>query len=125
MSDPEDAHCVIGAELPIGKDIPVIGLAVFIFIAIRIGIESIAAMHYPERLEAVRHDGKLEPPTWHAPLSLMIQVAVFVFVALAFVGAVWTLVIGAALFFAPAVTQISVRSSQRATSPPNGRRRHS
>jgi uncharacterized ion transporter superfamily protein YfcC len=63
-------------------------------------------MHYPERLEAVHHDGKLEPPTWHAPLSLMIQVAVFVFVALAFVGAAWALIIGATLFFAPAVTEL-------------------
>lgn len=97
---------LVGADLPISKHVLPITISVFLFISGRIALETIAMMHYPARLEDVRHEGEFRPVSWHEPLSLLVQVGVFVFVAAAFVGAAWSLLIGAVVFFAPSVLEI-------------------
>lgn len=92
-----------GYDLPIGHHVDAVALTVFGFLALRIAIETVAAHHYPRRLAAVHHVGALESGTLQTGLSLIIQISVFVFVAVAFVGTTWALYLGAGLFFAPLI----------------------
>jgi hypothetical protein len=92
-----------GYELPIGRHLDAVALTVFGFLALRIVIETIAAHHYPRRLAAVHHVGELESGTLQVGLSLIIQIAVFIFIAVAFLGTTGALYVGAAVFFAPLI----------------------
>jgi hypothetical protein len=92
-----------GYELPIGQDLNIVAVSVLGFLALRMVIETIAANHYPQRLSAVHHEGELESGTLQVGVSLVIQIAIFIFIAVAFLGSTWALYVGAALFFAPLV----------------------
>lgn len=67
----------------------------------RMGLETLTATGYPERLAAIETGGLPEPPIGQQLLSLPVRVAVFVLLAMAFVGEVWQLVVGAILFAVP------------------------
>ncbi|HWF49161.1 MAG TPA: hypothetical protein VG294_00840 [Solirubrobacteraceae bacterium] len=90
-----------GFEIPLAKDKWTIALFVIAFVGIRIIAESIAAHHYPDRLEKVQHHGDLESGTVQTAISLVIQVALFIFVARAFMNFGWPLYVGTVVFFAP------------------------
>jgi len=92
-----------GVELPISKSVNAVAFAVLGFIAIRIAFETIAAHNYPVRLEVVHHHGELESTNLQVGLSLIVQILLFVFVSIAFLGSNWVLYVGAAVFFSPLV----------------------
>ncbi len=92
-----------GYRLPIGHDVTVVALWTVGFLALRIVIETVAAHHYPRRLATVHHEGELESGSLQVGLSLVVQIAVFVFVATAFLGVNWAIYAGTAVFFAPLV----------------------
>jgi hypothetical protein len=92
-----------GVELPLNRDVHSIVLAVLIFVAVRIVIETIVAHHFPGRLAAVRHEGRLESGRLQKLVSLVAQIVVFVFVSSAILGASWALYVGTVVFFTPVV----------------------
>jgi hypothetical protein len=92
-----------GVELPIAKDVNTIAFAVIGFVGLRILIETIAAHHYPKRLERVKHRGGLESENLQVGLSLIVQIVLFLFISVAFMGSTWGLYVGAAVFFSPLV----------------------
>jgi hypothetical protein len=92
-----------GVELPIAKDVNAIAFAVIGFVGLRILIETIAAHHYPKRLERVKHRGGLESENLQVGLSLIVQIVLFLFISVAFMGSTWGLYVGAAVFFSPLV----------------------
>ena len=92
-----------GVELPINKSVNVVAFAVLGFIAIRIAFETIAAHNYPVRLEVVHHHGDLESNNLQVGLSLIVQILLFIFISIAFLGSNWALYVGAAVFFSPLV----------------------
>jgi hypothetical protein len=92
-----------GVELPIAKDVNTIAFAVIGFVGVRILIETIAAHHYPKRLERVKHRGRLESENLQVGLSLIVQIVLFLFISVAFMGSTWGLYVGAAVFFSPLV----------------------
>lgn len=92
-----------GVELPLNSDVHTIVLAVIVFVAVRVVIETIVAHHFPGRLAAVRHEGRLESGGLQRLVSLLAQVVVFVFIASAIIGASWALYVGTIVFFTPVV----------------------
>ena len=90
-----------GVELPIVRDVNVIALWALGFVAARIVVETFAAHFYPKRIGAVKHEGALASSTRQIALSLLLQVSVFIFIAIAFLGSTWALYLGAVLFFTP------------------------
>jgi hypothetical protein len=72
-------------------------------VGLRILIETIAAHHYPKRLERVKHQGGLESENLQVGLSLIVQIVLFLFISVAFMGSTWGLYVGAAVFFSPLV----------------------
>ncbi|HEY5274839.1 MAG TPA: hypothetical protein VIJ34_16630, partial [Acidimicrobiales bacterium] len=92
-----------GVELPISKEVNAIAFAVLGFVGLRIVTETIAAHHYPRRLEHVRHRGELESENLQVGLSLIVQIVLFLFISVAFMGSTWGLYVGAAVFFSPLI----------------------
>jgi len=92
-----------GVELPIAKDLNTIAFAVLGFVGLRIILETIAAHHYPKRLEHVKHRGGLESENLQVGLSLIVQIVLFLFISVAFMGSTWGLYVGAVVFFSPLV----------------------
>ena len=92
-----------GVELPLDKSVNTVGFAVLGFIVGRIFIESIAAHHYPKRIERVIHHGELESENLQVGLSLLVQIVLFLFISISFMGSSWPLYVGAAVFFSPLV----------------------
>jgi len=90
-------------ELPISKEVNAIAFAVLGFVGLRIVTETIAAHHYPRRLEHVRHRGELESENLQVGLSLIVQIVLFLFISVAFMGSTWGLYVGAAVFFSPLI----------------------
>jgi hypothetical protein len=92
-----------GVELPINRDVRTIVIAVLSLVAVRIVIETVVAHHFPGRLAAVRHEGRLESGRLQRIVSLVAQVVVFVFISTAILGASWALYVGTIVFFTPVV----------------------
>src|SRR6185312_6489548 len=80
-----------GAELPIGEHTTAVAFGVIAFIALRMVIENIAAHWYPGRLQIVSHKGELESGNIQIGLSLIVQIVLFMFIALPGVGWTWAL----------------------------------
>jgi hypothetical protein len=92
-----------GLNLPIAKDANLIAIAVGILVAIRYGLEDNATQNYPMRLKMVEAN-ELKPTfkvQQHA--SILLKGGVFFFVAYPFLGSVWQLYVGTALFLLPAI----------------------
>jgi hypothetical protein len=90
-----------GVELPIAKDVNLVALAVLGFIGLRIATETFVAHAFAHRMEIVHHEGSLDSGRVQIGASLVVQIALFIFVAIAFLGSNWALYVGAAVFFAP------------------------
>jgi hypothetical protein len=95
-----------GVELPINHDVGTIVLAVLAFVGIRIIVETIVVHYFPGRLASVRHEGRLESGKLQRAVSLAAQIVVFVFIAVAILGASWALIVGALIFFTPLTLEL-------------------
>ena len=90
-----------GVELPIASHVNVIAFSALGFVAARIVVETFVAHFYPRRIGAVKHEGELASSSRQVAFSLLAQIAVFLFIAIAFLGSTWALYVGAILFFTP------------------------
>jgi len=99
----ESLSALGGIEVPLAKDKWTIALIVIGLVAVRMIVETFAAHHYPDRLEAVAHEGDLESGNLQVGLSLVIQVALFIFIARAFMTWGWPLFAGTLVFYMPLV----------------------
>ena len=88
-------------DYPIAERSGTIALVALAAMALRMGLETIAMWLYPQRLEAVTPEKLPKPDTVHKLIVLGLQTCMFVFVAYAFLGSVWELWAGAALFAVP------------------------
>ncbi len=95
-----------GRDLPIVAHANTVALAVLAGIALRFAAETGAAVLYPERLQAVEPDELPAPPASQLLLGIAVRTAIFVFVALAFLGNCWELWAGAAVFMLPPLLEI-------------------
>jgi hypothetical protein len=68
---------------------------------VRYGIENLARIVSPQRLTVIENQSLPEPTSMQQILSVHIRTAVFVFVALIFIGNNWALWIGAAMYLVP------------------------
>ncbi|MFZ1062649.1 MAG: hypothetical protein WAN30_04170, partial [Acidimicrobiales bacterium] len=90
-----------GVTLPINSHVGTIVEAVLVLIALRVALETFVVHYFPSRLASVRHEGPLESGTLQKAISFVAQIIVFVFVAVAFLGATWALYLGTIVFFTP------------------------
>jgi hypothetical protein len=104
----ESLSALGGIEVPLAKDKWTIALIVIGLVAARMIVETFAAHHYPDRLQAVAHEGDLESGNLQVGLSLVIQVALFIFIARAFMKWDWPLFAGTLLFYLPLVPWLFV-----------------
>jgi hypothetical protein len=92
-----------GLELPIAGSAGTIALVAGAAIVMRYVLETVATYLYPLRLAAVTPPKIGFPSPWQQVVSAMLKTALFVFVAIAYLGNVWPLWVGAALFLIPSV----------------------
>ena len=104
----ESLSALGGIEVPLVKDKWTIALIVIGLVAVRMIVETFAAHHYPDRLQAVAHEGGLESGNLQVGLSLVIQVALFIFIARAFMKWDWPLFAGTLVFYLPLVPWLFV-----------------
>jgi hypothetical protein len=92
-----------GLALPIADSALTIALCAGGAIVLRYLLETVATYHYPQRLAAVAPAKIGFPSPQQQVVSAVFKTALFVFVAIAYLGNVWPLWVGAALFLIPSV----------------------
>jgi hypothetical protein len=92
-----------GLALPIANSAVTVALFAGGAIVLRYVLETVATYHYPLRLASVAPPKIGFPSARQQVVSAVFKTALFVFVAIAYLGNVWPLWIGAALFFIPSV----------------------
>jgi hypothetical protein len=74
-----------------------------LIVVIRYGLETLGAHFFPQRLAAVTHPPVPMPSITQQSASLIVKTAIFTLAAVAYLGNVWELYVGAALFVIPSV----------------------
>jgi hypothetical protein len=95
-----------GYELPLAERAGDVALAVLVALVVRVGLESVAAHAYPSRLAEVSPAKIPWSSARQRLLATGLRTAVFVFVAIAFLGNCWQLWVGAVMFCVPQVLKI-------------------
>lgn len=90
-----------GLSLPIVNSADLIALLAALFVATRFGLEDSATKNYPVRLALVERNEMRKAIKGQNLLSMVIRTALFVFVALPFMGATWQLYVGTVMFILP------------------------
>jgi hypothetical protein len=94
---------ISGVSFPIVHDADAIALVSGVAIVLRYVLESVATHFYPLRLGAVAPPKIGFPSPRQQILAAAAKSVIFVFFAIAYLGDVWELWVGAALFFLPSV----------------------
>lgn len=93
-------------------------------LVLRMGLETMAAHWYPQRLNRVQPPGLGEPGLGQRLAAQLLILTIFLFVAVSFLGSCWQLYVGAALFILPKFLQLAghrfPRSSTLAAVTPRG-----
>lgn len=92
-----------GLDLPIADRADEVALIVLGALAVRMGMETIAAHAYPQRLAAVQPTDQRPPGTWQRLAANGVVLILFIFVAVSYLGPCWQLYVGAALFVLPKI----------------------
>ncbi|SDI76882.1 hypothetical protein SAMN05444157_0069 [Frankineae bacterium MT45] len=92
-----------GLDLPLAGHADELALVVGVAILVRLLGETAAAAYYPLRLAEVAPPKVGFPSTRQQHISNILKTAVFVFFAIAYLGNVWELWVGAALFLIPSI----------------------
>jgi hypothetical protein len=92
-----------GLQLPISRYSTQFALLALFFVLLRYGMEEQASNNYPMRLRMVEANELSLPFSIQRPISLVLRLALFIFVALPFMGNAWQLYVGALLFITPGV----------------------
>jgi hypothetical protein len=90
-----------GLTLPIADSAKSIGLAVAIATVFRIVLEEVSARLFPERLNKLHPTDVDDSSLAQKMIALALRAGVFFFVAAAFIGVEWYLVVGTLLFIIP------------------------
>jgi hypothetical protein len=92
-----------GLDLPIAGSALTIALCAGVAIVVRYVLETLATYLYPLRLAAVAPPRIGFPSPLQQIASAVLKTVLFVFVAIAYLGNVWPLWVGAALFLIPSI----------------------
>jgi hypothetical protein len=92
-----------GIVLPIADSALTVALFAGGAIALRYVVETIATYQYPLRLAAVAPAKIGFPSVRQQVVSAVLKTALFVFIAIAYLGNIWPLWVGAALFLIPSI----------------------
>ncbi|MEY2467449.1 MAG: hypothetical protein QOF21_147 [Actinomycetota bacterium] len=95
-----------GVDLPIASHANVIALSVLAAMILRMLAETITSNWYPRRLAEVNVAGLPLPGTRQRLAAIGLRTAVFLFVAVAFIGVRWQWAVGGVLFAVPQVVAI-------------------
>jgi hypothetical protein len=95
-----------GMSLPLAGHAKVVALWVLGALIIRVLLESVSANFYPERLRAVTPEKIPFSSPLQRILATFLRLAIFIFVAIAFIGNCWQLWVGAVLFVVPQILKI-------------------
>jgi hypothetical protein len=90
-----------GLALPIAEKADAAAILVLIALAVRMVIETVAAHWYPVRLSRVQPSELREPTIAQRAAANILVLAIFVFVAVSYLGSCWQLYVGGALFILP------------------------
>jgi hypothetical protein len=92
-----------GLTLPIADSAFTVALFAGGAIVLRYVLETVATYHYPLRLASVAPQKIGFPSIQQQLVSAVFKTALFVFIAIAYLGNIWPLWVGAALFLIPSV----------------------
>ncbi len=92
-----------GLELPIASSALTVAVCVGASICARYVLETVVAYNYPLRLATVAPPKIGFPSPYQQIASAVFKTVLFVFVAIAYLGNVWPLWVGAALFLIPSI----------------------
>jgi hypothetical protein len=87
-----------GLELPIAGDAGLLALVAIAAMLLRMALEELVARGYPNRLSQIEFTDLPEPSVAQRVLAIAVRTLAFAFVSEAFIGAVWQLWVGIALF---------------------------
>jgi hypothetical protein len=87
-----------GYDLPIAESANVVALVVLIGLVIRILLEELAGRVFPQRIGAVALSDIPSPSFTQKAVAAGLRTALFAFIAIAFLGNVWQLWVGTAVF---------------------------
>jgi hypothetical protein len=87
-------------------EVNVVRLAAFIALAIRWLLENAARLYTPKRLNEIENDNLPAPSQAQQIASSIVRAAVFVFVAVAFIGNNWALWVGGVLYLVPKLVSL-------------------
>ncbi|MFM8895184.1 MAG: hypothetical protein ACKOE2_07365 [Actinomycetales bacterium] len=87
-----------GLELPIAGDAGLLALVAIAAMLLRMALEELVARGYPNRLSQIEFTDLPEPSVAQRVLAIAVRTLTFAFVSEAFIGAVWQLWVGVALF---------------------------
>ena len=92
-----------GLHLPIVNQANLLAILTALFVLTRYALEENASRNYPLRLQLVEASELNEPFTAQRHFSLVLRALLFALVALPFMGNVWQLYVGTAMFIFPAI----------------------
>ncbi|MGV1005016.1 MAG: hypothetical protein ACOYEV_09675 [Candidatus Nanopelagicales bacterium] len=90
-----------GLTLPVAEQTLAVAFVAAAGILLRLGLESVAALYYPQRLGGVSPVSMPEPGTAQRVASVVLRAVLFLFMAVVFVGNSWQLWVGGLLFVVP------------------------
>lgn len=92
-----------GYELPIAESANIVALVALVGLLLRITLEEVAARGFPQRISTIALTGLPQPSLAQRAIAAAIRTALFAFIAVAFLGNVWQLWAGCAIF---AISQV-------------------
>ena len=97
-----------GLSLPLVNSANLIAILAAIFVAVRFGMEDSATKNYPVRLALVERNEMRTQIKGQELISVLMRVALFIFVAFPFMGGTWQLWVGVVTFILPTLLQAFV-----------------
>jgi hypothetical protein len=95
-----------GFDLPIVSRADMIALAVLTAMVLRMAVETLASNLFPRRLAEVQPERLPHPPVVQRVIAIAVRTAIFLFIAVAFIGVRWQLFVGVTLFLVPQILKV-------------------
>lgn len=91
-----------GVDIPVGDFVGMVALTAFGAVVLRLVVESLVKVGYPQRREWCDPGELPESSTAQQIVGVLVAIALFLFVASAFLGGTWQLWVAALILFTPA-----------------------
>ncbi|GDX31650.1 hypothetical protein LBMAG15_05840 [Actinomycetes bacterium] len=95
-----------GYEMPITQYADLIALIALLGLLLRVSLEELAARAYPARITEIAPDEIPKPGTIQRSIVSVVRTGIFLFIAVAFIGNVWQLWVGALIFLAAQLCEV-------------------